>query len=301
MQNATSSFAQFFAESNVKFLPLIDLNPNSMSCIYSTLKYIVDQAKKAQVNHTPCITFDQPLYKKAMEIVTAETIPVVCRLGGFHQFMSFLGSIGNMMKGSGLEEAFEEIYASNSVGPMMCGKKIARAIRAHLLMYSALTSLLLEKVYDENNAFADYRMMYDRMMNRELEAHEIEEALSSKTFKLFSRSLNSVKKKPLKKSRTASLWLNYMRYIEVVQDFITAERTSNWDLHLCATSKMLNLFAATGHGNYAKSTRVYLQEMLKLEETHPELYKIFKQGRPQLRIQHITGQGFRPIFASSKR
>ena len=108
MQNATSSFAQFFAESNVKFLPLIDLNPNSMSCIYSTLKYIVDQAKKAQVNHTPCITFDQPLYKKAMEIVTAEKIPVVCRLGGFHQLMNFL-SIRNMMKGSGLEEAFEEI------------------------------------------------------------------------------------------------------------------------------------------------------------------------------------------------
>ena len=29
------------------------------------------------------------------------------------------------------------------------------------------------------------------------------------------------------KSRTVALWLNYVHYIEIVQQFITAERTSN--------------------------------------------------------------------------
>lgn len=32
---------------------------------------------------------------------------IVCRPGGFHTMMSFMGSIGFMMKGSGVEEALE--------------------------------------------------------------------------------------------------------------------------------------------------------------------------------------------------
>eukprot|EP00794_Sanderia_malayensis_P019665 gene19665-21612_t len=43
-------------------------------------------------------------------------------------------------------------------------------------------------------------------------------------------------------------------------------------------SQMLHLFAATGHINYAKSARLYLQEMQKLPETHPWLHAQFTDG-----------------------
>ena len=46
------------------------------------------------------------------------------------------------------------------------------------------------------------------------------------------------------KSRTSKLWIAYIRYVEKDKDFITAERTSSWELHLYAVSKILNLFAA---------------------------------------------------------
>ena len=69
-----------------------------------------------------------------------------------------------------------------------------------------------------------------------------------------------------------------MHYVHIVKAFIFAERTSNWGLHLEALSEMLNLFAATGHISYAKSTRLYLQEMRKLPETHPWLYAQFING-----------------------
>jgi len=36
--------------------------------------------------------------------------------------MSFIGSIGSMMKGSGLEEALETVYGANSVSHMISGK-----------------------------------------------------------------------------------------------------------------------------------------------------------------------------------
>ena len=74
-------------------------------------------------------------------------------------------------------------------------------------------------------------------------------------------------------SRTATLWYMYCGYIAIVKQFIRAERTSDWELHLTATAKMLNLFAATGHIHYTKSARLYLQEMNNLPKTHPWLYE----------------------------
>ena len=49
------------------------------------------------------------------------------------------------------------------------------------------------------------------------------------------------------------LWLLYIYYVEVVKMLIRAERFGYWNFHVVAISKMLNLFAATGHINYAKS------------------------------------------------
>jgi hypothetical protein len=52
--------------SNITFLPMIDLNPSDMSCLYSTLKFVSKEA--SHHNRTPVITFDQPLYWKALII-----------------------------------------------------------------------------------------------------------------------------------------------------------------------------------------------------------------------------------------
>jgi hypothetical protein len=46
---------------------------------------------------------------------------------------------------------------------------------------------------------------------------------------------------------------------------------------------MLNLFAATGHNNYAKSCRLYLQSIVDLETNHPEVYDHFIEGQHTVR------------------
>jgi len=80
-------------------------------------------------------------------------------------------------------------------------------------------------------------------------------------------------------SRTAKLWLQYIKYVNIIKDFIRAERTGDWNLHLLTVSRMLNLFAATGHNNYTKCSRLYLQMMVDLPHTHPWLNdKFVNQG-----------------------
>ena len=62
-----------------------------------------------------------------------------------------------------------------------------------------------------------------------------------------------------------------------IADFIRISRTGDWKLHLYAISKMTNLYAATGHINYAKSARIYLQLMLDHENTNPRLHQNFSE------------------------
>lgn len=136
-------------------LPIIDMNPTDRSYIVSTLLFISDQSLQLQIN-TPCVTFDQPLWLKAVEIVEAEKLNIVCRLGSFHTMIIFLGRMNNIMSGSGLDKVLECIYSSNVMNQILTGKTFSRAIRGHFLVHSALLVALMRtfmvtKANDDDN------------------------------------------------------------------------------------------------------------------------------------------------------
>ena len=120
-------------KAEITMFPIIDLDPTDMSCIHSTLMFVLDQAKQLEVP-TPYITFDQPLWLKATEIINALSLNIVVILGGFHTMMSFAASIGSLMDGSGLSEGMEAIFGGNAVKHIMSGKVISRALRGHILV-----------------------------------------------------------------------------------------------------------------------------------------------------------------------
>ena len=134
-------------QCSILYLPMIDMDPSDINCIYSTLCYVSSHAKKHNV--TSIVTFDQPLWWKALQI--RESVPedydlcsIVLCLGGFHTFMSFLGCIGHIMSGCGL---LEQLYASNAVTHMLSGKAVERAIRGHFLIDAALNAMLMSKAF----------------------------------------------------------------------------------------------------------------------------------------------------------
>ena len=147
LQAATKPKDERFKKESIDFLPIIDLHPNNETCIYSTLQFVIRDAVRLGIP-TPCITFDQPHWQKANGIIKIENLIVVCRLGGFHTLMSFMGSNGNMMAGCGLKELLE-VYAKNTVPHLLSGKAYARALRAHLLVQSAMVSHIIQFVVKE--------------------------------------------------------------------------------------------------------------------------------------------------------
>ena len=53
------SVGQHNGEADFTMLPIIDLDPNDYSCIYSALVFIVNQTKQLNIR-TPCLIFDLP-------------------------------------------------------------------------------------------------------------------------------------------------------------------------------------------------------------------------------------------------
>ena len=93
-----------------------------------------------------------------------------------------------------------------------------------------------------------------------LDQDEAEDLTNTKEYIEVSNFLHDFKWTLGEQSRTAALGLSYLDY--VLKQFILAECTSNWQLRLQTTKDILNLFAATGHFNYAKWARFYVQQFM---------------------------------------
>ena len=71
-------------------LSIINLHATDMNALYSLLSFIPDQSKNLHVVNPPTVTFDQPLYVKAVEIALSMNADIIVCLVGFYQLMSFV-------------------------------------------------------------------------------------------------------------------------------------------------------------------------------------------------------------------
>lgn len=258
-------------------LPFINAPPSDYDTVYTALKYaamLCDEMKQ----HCPIVTFDQPLYLKSREIVAASppdstVSKCVVRLGGFHLLMSFLGSIGYLMGGSGLKELLSTVYAPTSVDHILQGRAFARAVRAHILVQTALSRIIFGKmaINDNEQKFLD-----------ELLIDFLDESPSLKSLKENScvRALADLMGEQTTKlslhGPTAKLWIQYFYMVSLMKEYIHAERSGNWESHIDCVKKMTPYFHASGHFPYAKSCQLYVQDMMDLpSKLTPEEYCLF--------------------------
>ena len=74
------------------------------------------------------------------------------------------------------------------------------------------------------------------------------------------------------------MWSTYMNMVEILLNFIRAERDGNWTLHLEAFAAILPWLTIYDHTNYAQWGYVYLADMKLLEMTAPAVYAEFMPG-----------------------
>ncbi len=76
--------------------------------------------------------------------------------------------------------------------------------------------------------------------------------------------------------------------------FLQRERMRIWKLHIQAMYEMMPYLAASGHNLNTKCIHVYLQQMHKLHETHPEVSRHFHQGTHVVRRSDRFWTGLSP-------
>ena len=260
-------------KSRIEILPFVNQDPTNPNTIYSALFFAQKLCEQHGLGACP-VTFDQPLYIKAAEIV--ESSPdlslIFVRLGGFHLLMSYMGSVGYIMAGTGLDSLWETVYASNTVVHMLTEHAYARAIRAHLISFAAIVSILLETPGCMSEINLDkLRIMHQGLLKGDISTDSV---VNEECVQQINNTIDNLEDDIATKSSTAKMWMNYVKCVSVIRLFMRAERTGDWNLHLYCISEMIPLFHAAGHFAYAKSARLYLQQMGNLAQQMPQAARV---------------------------
>lgn len=261
----TVTKGDYSEKTKVVPLPFINAPPSDYDTVYTALMYAAELCERVN-QHNVIITFDQPLYWKAREIVSGSASDprlskCVVRLGGFHLLMSYIGCMGYLMGGSGLKELLSTVYAPTSVEKMLQGHAFARAVRGHLITQTALSNIIFEHIdiTDEEQACA--REIMSTIWDEPPPLGSLNENPNLKSLaKKFGEALQHLSGK----GRTAKLWVQYFHMVNLMKEYIHAERSGDWDGHLNCVKRMLPYFHACGHFPYSKSSHLYVQDMTNL-------------------------------------
>ena len=289
MQFITSKFN--YDVSSIEILPFVNANPTKHDTLYSALCFVTEYCIRNNIPYVS-VTFDQPSYQKASDIVRSfENLRIFLRLGGFHLLMSLMGALGNIMEGSGIEELWCSIYASGVIPHMMKGHAYSRALRAHFLTHAALNIILLKKIEfflpTEKLAEIFSGCIDDQRCLISSEEDELE---------IVFQKLRNIWERSAETDRTIKLWYTYCKGVELIKLYLRAEKSGDWDLHLYCIRQFLPFFHSGGHIAYAKSAHLYLQDMLDLKnKLSPEDFVNFtSMGYFTIRRSHKFWSG---IFA----
>ncbi|KAI4803698.1 hypothetical protein KUCAC02_025353 [Chaenocephalus aceratus] len=243
--------------TQIDFLPIIEGDPNDLNTIFTTLK----ECTRLSADRVTIVTFNLPIWLKAVDIIKQTNLPIIPRLGGFHLLKSYLGSIGNIMEDSGLLELIQLIYpGSTTANHILDGGCFDKAIRAHLLIDAAIYQHIMKHAFTEEE-LGEMRTFMEKVADGKMGARHTDPVVA-----LFEQWFEETFKRLAEGGRTPALWVQYHYMVDVIKVFIRPERLADHNGHLCCiVSRMLDIFAAAGHHQYAKGARLYCQLMKQLE------------------------------------
>ena len=142
------------------------------------------------------------------------------------------------------------MYAKGSAVHMLIGHAFSRVMHAQILTLLALIYVLLDKSDWKSDTNKEHLVsLYQDTVDHDEDADEIDEDESLQEFQKF---LTHHLDQAATQGRTGKLWVQYIHQMLLMLNFISAERTGNWKLHLHCVQEMISHFHAAGHLPYAK-------------------------------------------------
>ena len=76
----------------------------------------------------------------------------------------------------------------------------------------------------------------------------------------------------------SAFWVSYIELVELLLNLLRASREGNWPLHLASIRAIIPWCFAYDRTNYARYLPWYLDNMLSLPHTHPEVHRQLQAG-----------------------
>lgn len=282
--------------SKIGYCPMIEGSSTELSTVYTVMKH-AQKISTSLGQRDTVITFDLAIYTKAKQIqmkFPEQFSDIVIRLGGFHIALNFLSLLGKKFHSSGLEDLFIEsgVYAAGTTSVLMKGKSCNRGIRAHKLAMEAFFRLMwntfVEWYAGRTGDDEEHDVNEDAVIRKveecrraitakaEVRASVIELQQETTELRLLFQGFTAESRA---KSKTFVFWEEYGHMVKLLLQFVKAERTGHWELHLSSLSAMVPYFFAMDRPNYARWLPVYIMDMRQLATKHPEVHQEFVNGK----------------------
>ncbi len=173
-----------------------------------------------------------------------------------------------------------EVLAQGSLNGFLSGKHYSRCKRVHQILAVSLESLHFKRFIETEAGISneDIRDLLTQM-GRD---HPI--SISPAFEELFDR-YEQYRQDTLdgKHGRTAKFWIMYVHFMALYHQLNRAFRTGDHQLFIHVIPEILGLFFAFNHQNYARWLTRYLDNLLRMEDTHPGITEEFENGALSIR------------------
>ena len=267
-------------EQNVLYMQHIELPPTRNDVVKETMR-------RSQIVSAAChqeytvVAYDLAVAKLAKQIQDAESPEfdkVFVMFGSFHIEMSFFGSLGRIIEGSGGPYVMSEVnvVAPGSLNKFLKGKMYNRCRRVHILFSTALHSLHFQRFMADEEFTDETKAVLKQWVSSEDidQVHPLLETLALKYSMYCDDTMSGAR------GKTAQFWMSYCHLMDLYLLFHGAMKCCDVDLYTYILHNISAIFFSTNHQNYAKWMTRYSLELLNL---NPPLRRMLLNGGLSIR------------------
>ena len=211
--------------------------------------------------------------------------------------MAYMATLGKRFQNSGLEDILieAEVVAQGSVSGVLSGHHYNRSVRAHKLMFEALSRLRLKAFIDScGNDEQSTVLHMAQDLSTSWPTAEIYDVMGLDDFRSVMDMYYTFVEKERSDNPTFDFWSFYIDMVQDLLCLLRGTREGNWQLHLATLKRVLPCgFFAYDRENYSGYLPAYISEMENLRNTNLKLKKSFRNG--EFDVQRQDRYGFSSI------
>lgn len=266
----------------VSYLSTINLSPTNKAVIretmFTSLK-VADECREMFIE----VTYDLAIVKVALQIQSTDSPlfnRVFVHLGSFHIMMAYFKAIGTFIDNCGITNILVDsgILAGGSINSFIFGQHFNRCKKLHPIISLVFQILHFQQFLQESH----------RTISSELKNYLINfMTTQSSTPKINNQEvLNLFNEYELYTEKTLNGYHGktpkfYQTYIQLVEYYLLLSasiRTGDFELFIFVLPYISNVFFMVNQPNYARYTVKYLDNLLRVDITHPGLKERFQNG-----------------------